>query len=74
MISLADPKNASDIGWLYGDIQANEIILETSELNFTPIRLKVTFMLLCNGILNSRTKPSPKQTYKIDYEKFDIRH
>jgi hypothetical protein len=59
-------------GWLFQDIKQNEIILETSNLDFNPIRLKATFITLCEGVLNSNRRGPDDPKHAIDYEQFDI--
>lgn len=69
VIKIEDLYNA---GWLFKDIRQNEIVLETSDVNFSPVRLKATFITLCEGILNSNPKMSYNENHKIDYDKFEI--
>ena len=59
-------------GWLFKDIKQNEIMLETSNLNFQPIMLKVIFMIVCEGVLNSSRNRPEDPKYEIDYEQYSI--
>ena len=60
-------------GWTFQEIKKDEIILETSDINFSPLRLKATFIILCEGILNSNRNGPDDPMHEIDYKQFDIR-
>lgn len=69
VINIEELYNA---GWLFQGIKQNEIILETSNLEFNSVRLKATFIILCEGILNSNRKGPDDLKHEIDYDQFEF--
>ncbi len=59
-------------GWLFADLKGQEVILETQNSNMSPLRLRATFAILAEGILNSGTTMSPDQKTEIVYADYDI--
>lgn len=61
-----------DIGWLHKDLKRDEIVLQTSELDFNAIRLKATFYILCEAILNSHRRKHDDPKVEINYDQYEF--
>ena len=69
---LTKVEDLYNAGWSFQEVKGNEIVLETNELDFNPVRLKATFMILCEGILNSSRRSPEDPKHEIDYDQFNI--
>ena len=59
-------------GWLFQDMKDSEIVLETSDINLNPARLKAIFIILCEGVFNSNRRRPEDPKVDIDYEHFNF--
>jgi hypothetical protein len=59
-------------GWLFQDMKRSEIILETSDINLNPVKLKAIFIILCEGVFNSNRRGFEDTKVVIDYEQLNF--
>jgi hypothetical protein len=59
-------------GWLISDLKNAKIILEADSIEYSPFQLKVLYILLIEGILNSSTVLKPEQRIELNYQEINI--
>ena len=69
---IATIEDFYNIAWLHKDLKGDEIVLQTSELNFNAVQLKLFFHILCEGILNSHRRKHDDPKVEINYDQYEF--